>query len=180
MSNLEYIVGKYRKEDVEELDVFVLDNFDQYADEAALLASDWYKRNLPYGKDAYNERAGYTLVDYNGGKAVEFAYNNGGEYMLKIEFAKGTIGAEYTMIRFKVDTTAEKFKIWTYGDSGQNGTSHVISECLQADGYVYVNVKEAGGKFASENLKAFAISFAYQNGSKAIIDDIQFVGVKAE
>lgn len=153
----------------------VYDNFDQYADTAALQASGWVKR---YSSANHPEEL--ELVDLGGGnKAVKFTFTNNNQFTFRTYFTQGTYSSEYKYIRFKMETTAAKINFWAYKSSGQNAKTYVLSDILASDGYYYCKISDPGmGELGA--LNSFGIAFNYQNGSHAIIDDIQLCKTKPE
>ena len=166
-----------------------LEDFEGFADSAALnneenpLKGGWYRRRIPYGKDPA-DAFDLELVEFEGGKAVQFGYNNSGQYVLMYKFAEGeTYSGNYRYIKFKMNTSAEKIRFWFVDTDGKitsgpdnrygAGTYGInVKDLVYAHGYYYFDLSMLG--VTLDQASAFGWAMNYQSGSKTIIDDVSF------
>ena len=160
----------------ESVDKVVLDNFEKYADTAAL-AAVWNKRY-----DSTNYTEGFELVTVEGNKWVKFTFAKDKKYLLRyVGDNFPTLTDDYKYIRFHARFASEEtpVEIWCYYEGGQMGYNYVPSEIYcEKDGYYYVKVSDWGKK--PSILNGFAIGFNYKEGSEAYFDDIEYVTTKPD
>ena len=158
-------------------DTYLVDDFEGYESEEALNnedQTDIYRRWLPYGGTAQT-LYDLELVEVDGEKAVKFSYNSGGESIL-YRAVKDTLPSKYKYLRLKMDTEADKLRVWFYTyTSGNLATALMEFNKLNYDeeGYYYIPLSSVNAN--AGDVYAVGISMNYQSkGSAAIVDDISF------
>ena len=153
----------------------VLDDFESYADTAAL-TSNWAKRY-----DGTNYSEGFELVEVEGNKVVKFNFASDKKYLLRyIGSAFPELTDDYKYIRFKAQFASEEteVEVWCYWNGSQMGYNFKPSDIASADGYYYVPISKWGKK--ASDLTGFAIGFNYKQGEVAYFDNIEYVAEKPD
>ena len=156
-------------------DEITIEDFENYNETAEINLEDGslYRRWLPYGGEAQTLND-LELVEYNGTKAAQFKYNAGGESIL-VKIINENLPSKYKYLRFKLETTAEKVRVWFYTEKGNFDIAANKLENINYDenGYFYFPLEEAG--VAISDITAVGISMNYQSsGDTVIVDEIGF------
>ena len=171
-----YEIETAAPEDPDVIKPIVLDNFDSYADTAALTAN-WAKRY-----DSVNYSEGFELVEVEGNKVVKFNYASDKKYLLRyIGTAFPTLTDDYKYIRFKAQFASEEteVEVWCYWSGSQMGYNFKPSSIYcEKDGYYYVPISKWGK--APSIVNGFAIGFNYKAGEVAYFDSIEYVAEKPD
>ena len=153
----------------------VLDDFESYADTAALTAN-WAKRY-----DGTNYKEGFELVEQDGNKVVKFNFANDKKYLLRyIGESFPELTDDYKYIRFKAKLASEETEVelWCYWNGGQMGYNFKPADINGNDGYYYVPISKWGKK--ASDLNGFAIGFNYKAGEVAYFDNFEYVAEKPD
>ena len=154
---------------------YVVEDFEGYAttDDLNVEDGDLYRRWLPYGGEPQTLND-LELIEADGNKAVQFRYNSGGESILVKNFTE-KLPSKYQYLRFKIETQAEKLRVWAYTASGNKATALYPFRDLNYDeeGYYYLPISATGANIG--DLTGIGISMNYQQaGDSAIVDEIGF------
>ena len=105
---------------------------------------DLYRRWLPYGGEPQTLND-LELIEADGNKAVQFRYNSGGESILVKKFTE-KLPSKYQYLRFKIETQAEKLRVWAYTASANKATALYPFRDLNYDeeGYYYLPISATG------------------------------------
>ena len=153
----------------------VLDDFEGYADTAAL-AANWAKRY-----DGTNYSEGFELLEVEGNKVVKFNFAADKKYLLRyIGTTFPELTDDYKYIRFKAQLASEETEIelWCYWNGGQMGYNFKPADIDGKDGYYYVPISKWGKK--ASDLNGFAIGFNYKAGEVAYFDNFEYVVEKPD
>lgn len=156
-------------------DTVTIEDFESYSSSDDLNVEDGnlYRRWLPWEADAQTLND-LVLVTYNGTNAALFRYNSGGESIF-VRKVNEQLPSKYLYLRFMLDTTAEKIRVWFYTESGKHSTEQYLVSQIKYDenGYYYIPIADADVK--NGEITAVGISMNYQSvGSETIIDEIGF------
>ena len=154
----------------------VLDDFESYADTAAL-AVNWKKRY-----DSTNYDTGFELFTQDGNKSVKFEFAADKKYLLRyVGESFPELTDEYKYIRFNAVFASEEtdVELWCYWNGGQMGYQFKPADIkCSKDGFYYVPISKWGKKASDVN--GFAIGFNYKAGDVAYFDNIQFTVSKPD
>ena len=170
----ELAIYSTKEEVIGGIEPVVLDDFESYADQAAV-AANWAKRY-----DGANYNTGFDVLEVEGNKVVKFEFGSDKKYLLRYIGTFPTLTDDYKYVRFHAQFASEETQteIWLYWDGNQMGYQFTPKDIKASDGYYYVPISK-WGKTASQ-ITGFAIGFNYKAGAVAYFDDIEFTASKPD
>lgn len=158
------------------IDHFLLDNFENYTDTAALQNNYWHRVN---GQNYADEHL--TLVDgegYLGGKALRLNIVGGNSWDLartKQNLNTTGLTSDYNYMAFflKAPATMDKIAVWLYWNGGQDNRLFDLTDFPETGGWVFVKVF---GKHSPE-ITGFAIGYDAKDTKnwELFIDNVMFI-----